>query len=77
MLNDRKIGFIGAGNMAEAMIRGLLHSGASTRKDIVASEGDGDRRSPHPGRGGTENTPHQRGRSGHPSFQRIGQDDGE
>jgi pyrroline-5-carboxylate reductase len=38
MLNERKIGFIGAGNMAEAMIRGLVHSSASTSENIIASD---------------------------------------
>lgn len=38
MLNEKKIGFVGAGNMAEAMIKGLLHSGVSKPQDIVASD---------------------------------------
>ncbi len=38
MLNEKRIGFIGAGNMAEAMIRGLLHGGASTSENIVVSD---------------------------------------
>jgi len=32
------IGFIGAGNMAEAMIKGLLHVGAVTQEQVIASE---------------------------------------
>ena len=43
MLNDKKIGFIGAGNMAEAMIKGLLHSGASRPENIVVSDIQHDR----------------------------------
>jgi len=38
MLNEKKIGFVGAGNMAEAMIKGLLHSGASRPENILASD---------------------------------------
>jgi len=38
MLNEKKIGFIGAGNMAEAMIKGLLQSGTSKPENIVASD---------------------------------------
>ena len=38
MLNEKKIGFVGAGNMAEAMIKGLLHSGVSKPQNIVASD---------------------------------------
>jgi pyrroline-5-carboxylate reductase len=43
MLDGKKIGFVGAGNMAEAMIKGLLHSGASRPEDIVASDPRKDR----------------------------------
>lgn len=39
----RKLGFIGAGNMAEAMIRGLLARGAATPDELYAS----DRREEH------------------------------
>lgn len=39
----RRLGFIGAGNMAEAMIRGLLKSGASQADELFAS----DRRQEH------------------------------
>jgi pyrroline-5-carboxylate reductase len=35
---NKKIGFIGAGNMAEAMITGLLQSGVSKSEDLVASD---------------------------------------
>lgn len=38
MLNEKKIGFVGAGNMAEAMMKGLLHSGVSKPQNIVASD---------------------------------------
>jgi pyrroline-5-carboxylate reductase len=38
MLNKRKIGFIGAGNMGEAMIKGLLQSGASGPENVVVSD---------------------------------------
>lgn len=37
MSNDRTIGFIGAGNMAEAMIRGLLRGGDFAIAQIAAS----------------------------------------
>ncbi len=37
MQSTRRIGFIGAGNMAEAMIRGLLGHGFATPERIVAS----------------------------------------
>lgn len=38
MLQGRTIGFIGAGNMAEAMIRGLLEARLVTADQIIASE---------------------------------------
>jgi pyrroline-5-carboxylate reductase len=38
MLNGKKIGFVGAGNMAEAMMKGLLHSGVSKPQNVVASD---------------------------------------
>jgi pyrroline-5-carboxylate reductase len=38
MLNNRQIGFIGAGNMGEAMIKGLLQSGASRPEKVVVSD---------------------------------------
>ena len=33
-----RIGFIGAGRMAEALIRGMLKTGVATRKDILVSD---------------------------------------
>jgi len=36
MIKDRTIGFIGAGNMAEALIRGLLNSGRATPQRLAA-----------------------------------------
>ncbi len=38
------IGFIGGGNMAEALVRGLLHSGASVPERVRASDPHGERR---------------------------------
>lgn len=38
MLNDKKIGFIGSGNMGEAMISGLIDSGASEPANIMCSD---------------------------------------
>jgi len=37
-MQDRKIGFVGAGNMAGALIKGLLHSGTVTADQILASD---------------------------------------
>jgi len=37
-MQDKKIGFVGAGNMAGALIRGLLHSGTLTAAQIQASD---------------------------------------
>jgi pyrroline-5-carboxylate reductase len=37
-MSDRRVGFLGAGNMAEALIRGLLHSGMVTAAQIRASD---------------------------------------
>ncbi|HEY3355345.1 MAG TPA: pyrroline-5-carboxylate reductase [Polyangia bacterium] len=41
---DGTIGFIGAGNMAEAMVKGLLAAAAVTKDQIVAAEPRADRR---------------------------------
>jgi len=38
MLNNKKIGFIGSGNMGEAMIGGLIDSGASKPENIICSD---------------------------------------
>ncbi len=37
---DKKIGFIGAGNMAGAIIRGLVQSGAATKQQVFAADPD-------------------------------------
>lgn len=42
--NKHKIAFLGGGNMAEAMIAGLLKSGSARRKDIVAADVSSKRR---------------------------------
>ncbi|HWP35384.1 MAG TPA: pyrroline-5-carboxylate reductase [Thermodesulfobacteriota bacterium] len=42
MLDNRVIGFVGAGNMAEALIKGLLAAGAS-RRQLLASDHKPDR----------------------------------
>ncbi|AUX45673.1 pyrroline-5-carboxylate reductase [Sorangium cellulosum] len=42
-LRERKIGFLGGGNMAEALIRGLLQGGAVGAEQIRASDVKGDR----------------------------------
>ncbi|MBW1715579.1 MAG: pyrroline-5-carboxylate reductase [Deltaproteobacteria bacterium] len=38
MLKDKKIGIVGAGNMGEALISGLLHSRSSTPENIICSD---------------------------------------
>jgi pyrroline-5-carboxylate reductase len=42
-MNTRKIGFLGAGNMAAALIKGLLHGKVVPAEGIVASDVKGDR----------------------------------
>jgi pyrroline-5-carboxylate reductase len=43
MLEHRRIGFIGAGNMAEALIAGLLHANRLSPSHLMASDIDGAR----------------------------------
>lgn len=38
MLLDKKIGFIGSGNMAEALISGIVHSNAAKPENIICSD---------------------------------------
>jgi len=38
MLNDKKIGLIGAGNMANALMDGLLRSGSTKAENIICSD---------------------------------------
>ena len=38
MLNDKKIGVIGTGNMGRALVGGLINSGSSVPKNIVCSD---------------------------------------
>jgi pyrroline-5-carboxylate reductase len=38
MLNNKKIGFIGSGNMGEALIGGLIGSGAAPSENIICSD---------------------------------------
>jgi pyrroline-5-carboxylate reductase len=38
MMKDKKIGFLGGGNMAGALIKGLLHSGTMDKSQIQASD---------------------------------------
>ena len=38
MLKNKKIGFIGGGNMAEAIIKGMLSSSTISRSNIFVSE---------------------------------------
>ncbi|MEW6614350.1 MAG: pyrroline-5-carboxylate reductase [Thermodesulfobacteriota bacterium] len=44
MLDDKKIGFIGSGNMAEAIIKGIIRAGVVSPKNIVSSDVSEDRR---------------------------------
>lgn len=41
---DKKIGFVGSGNMAEAIIRGVIQAGAISPKNVVAADILEDRR---------------------------------
>jgi pyrroline-5-carboxylate reductase len=43
MLNGKVVGFIGAGNMGEVLIRGLIQSGKVDKKDIFASDASPER----------------------------------
>jgi pyrroline-5-carboxylate reductase len=43
MLQDKTVGFIGAGNMAEALISGLLGSGLSRPEKVVCADVRADR----------------------------------
>jgi pyrroline-5-carboxylate reductase len=43
MLNGQVVGFIGAGNMGEVLIRGLIQSGKVKPSDIIASDINSDR----------------------------------
>lgn len=43
MLSGKVVGFIGAGNMGEVLIRGLLQSGKVEKSDIIASDSSPDR----------------------------------
>ena len=46
MAGEKSIGFVGAGNMAEAMIRGLLRGKVFAPKQIAASAPLGELSSP-------------------------------
>jgi pyrroline-5-carboxylate reductase len=43
MLNGKVVGFIGAGNMGEVLIRGLIQSGKVDKKDILAGDASPER----------------------------------
>jgi len=43
MLNSKKIGFIGAGNMGEALIGGIIGSGSSSPENIICSDASKER----------------------------------
>lgn len=43
MLSGKVVGFIGAGNMGEVLIRGLLQSGSVKKSDIIASDTNSER----------------------------------
>lgn len=38
MLNSKKVGFIGSGNMGEALIRGLITSGSAAPENMICSD---------------------------------------
>ena len=42
-MKDRTLGFIGAGNMAGALIKGLLHANVTDPSKIIASDVKADR----------------------------------
>ena len=44
MIHDKKIGFIGSGNMAEAIMRGIIEKGVVSAVNIMASDTLDDRR---------------------------------
>jgi len=44
MALGKTIGFLGTGNMAEAMVKGLLRAGAATKEEIVCAEPRAERR---------------------------------
>lgn len=44
LLQDRVLGLLGAGNMAEALVRGVLNSSAIQAKNIIASDVSAERR---------------------------------
>ena len=44
MFTDQTIGFIGAGNMTEALVVGVLHGGHATAAQVLASDPRSDRR---------------------------------
>ena len=56
----KKAGFIGAGNMAEAMVKGLLASGSFKKKDITLSDVDPSRLSYLSSQYGVTTTPDNR-----------------
>jgi pyrroline-5-carboxylate reductase len=43
MLSGKVVGFIGAGNMGEVLIRGLIQSGSVKKSDIIASDANQER----------------------------------
>ncbi len=47
MLSGKVVGIIGAGNMGEVLIRGLIQSGKVKKTDIIASDVSPDRLKPY------------------------------